>query len=108
MAVDAPSLTCEQAAVLVSELATNSVVHAGTGFVLTVSMTDHEIEVGVTDGSRVPARLTEPSADHGRGLQLVDRIATSWRCELSPEGKTVFATLALPPLDAVFVQNPSA
>jgi anti-sigma regulatory factor (Ser/Thr protein kinase) len=78
-----PPQLCQTAAVLVSELATNAVRHAGTPeFVVEVTITPGQgrLWVGVTDtglGLAVP-RTPEVTAEHGRGLQLIATLADRW------------------------------
>ncbi len=83
---------CETAALLTSELVTNAVLHAGTGVTVTVCARDGIVRVEVADGSaRVPT--TPPyggEAQTGRGLALVQRVATTWGVERQPGGKTVW------------------
>lgn len=74
---------CQTAAVLVSELTTNVVRHAGTAeFVVEAEFTRGEgrLWVGVTDtglGLPIP-RTPAVTAEHGRGLQLVATLADRW------------------------------
>ena len=58
-----------------SELTTNAVVHARTGFSVVVGLMDHSIVVEVTDGSdALPVLERYPSrCESGRGLLLVRR-----------------------------------
>ena len=79
---DWDSDSIEIAMLLVSELATNSVVHARSRFDLSVHWEEsgNKIRVAVTDfGGREP-RLTTPSAHvvGGRGLHLVKSMAENW------------------------------
>lgn len=73
---------CGTAALLVSELATNAVRHAGTpSFVVDVDYTRGEgVRIAVTDtgvGHPIPRR-PDPTAEHGRGLLLVASLADRW------------------------------
>jgi anti-sigma regulatory factor (Ser/Thr protein kinase) len=96
-----PEEVCETAALLVSELATNAVVHAATEFKVTVifPMPTGRVRIEVADHDRVePAPLhPPPNAPHGRGLFLVDRLAHSWGVQPASTGvgKTVWFELAL-------------
>lgn len=87
----------ETAALLTSELVTNAVQHGGEPLTLSVSRTPDELRVDVSDGSTdLPQLQMQPVADqpNGRGLMLVDALASSWRCRPRPDGKTVSFTLS--------------
>lgn len=64
----------------VSELAANSVRHAGTPFTVTVDQDDHEVRVTVNDaGTGRPAiQNPGPMTPSGRGLLIVERISDEW------------------------------
>ncbi|HTL84407.1 MAG TPA: ATP-binding protein [Acidimicrobiia bacterium] len=87
----------DSVALMVSELATNSLRHAGTGFQVRVDRSSEEVHVEVIDrGGGVPAvRSPAPSDASGRGLRIVQDFADSWGVRSSPPGKTVWFTLAL-------------
>jgi anti-sigma regulatory factor (Ser/Thr protein kinase) len=80
-----PARAASDAALLVSELVTNSVVHAnvGAGRALTVEVTtlDDRVRIAVTDpGSRLrPSMLPpDPEIAGGLGLLLVDELCETW------------------------------
>lgn len=83
---------CEVAEVLVSELATNAVLHARTEFTVEVEAEDERVQILVTDGSGVVPRQRSygPESTTGRGIGLVDALSTSWGVERAPVGKTVW------------------
>lgn len=87
----------DTATLLVSELVTNAVRHAGTSLDITVLHTDDCLRVAVSDGegSHWP-RLVEPDldAEGGRGLWLVDQLASSWGISAEEHGKAVWFELA--------------
>lgn len=95
-------LQCQQsgslranAVLLTSELATNAVVHARTWFEISVRTSARLVRVEVTDTDEtIPqmAALTE-SAERGRGLRIVDGIASAWGVEPGQRGKTVWFEL---------------
>lgn len=93
-----PRDTVEAIALMVSELATNCVVHAGTTFQVRVTLNSH-IRVEVTDTGPGEAFVRRPTTGehHGRGLQTVDALAEEWGVEPSTvhQGKTVWFTLPL-------------
>jgi len=88
----------ERAAIAISELATNAVVHAQQTFELRVVDTmDGGVWMGVTDHLREPlAPPTEqrPSSPSGRGLQIVAGLADDWGSDLVDDnGKTVWCII---------------
>lgn len=89
------------AALLVSELATNALLHGairGRLFRVHLTLTATTLRIAVSDprGERLPG-LREAAGDecYGRGLLIVARIADRWGIEPRTVGKTVFAELAL-------------
>lgn len=87
----------DAAVLIANELASNAVDHAGTPFRLVLALLDGRIRIEITDGSRdLPVlRPHDPLAERGRGLQMVDHLASSWGCALEPTGKTVAAEMSL-------------
>jgi len=85
------------AQLVVSELATNAVIHAGTPFSVSVRCDGSAIRISVHDWSRTQPTVREvgPTAQSGRGLRLVDAVSRSWGVEPACEGKTVWAELPL-------------
>lgn len=84
-------------ALLVSELATNATLHARTPFRLTLSRSaDGVLRVEVRDGSlRAPRqRAYAESSTTGRGLRMVEMLASAWGVDVHPDGKTVWAQLS--------------
>jgi anti-sigma regulatory factor (Ser/Thr protein kinase) len=84
------------ATLLTSELVTNAYLHAHTGIELRVVRTDAGIRFEVFDTSPQDPdpRAVAELACHGRGLRLVDQLATSWGvAPVSPLGKTVWFEL---------------
>ena len=70
---------------LVSEVVTNAVRHAATPFELTISVTGPEVMIAVVDHDRAhhpQVRNPRPQDTSGRGLRIVDELATSWGTEL--------------------------
>ena len=86
----------DDAAVIVTELATNAVLHAMTDFTVTISRRpDGTIRVAVRDASPLPPlqRQARPFDGGGRGLGLVAAFSASWGSDLLPDGKVVWAQL---------------
>lgn len=77
------------AAQVVSELATNAVIHAGTAFTLRLELTATGLRVEVGDGSRRTPRQRHYglSATTGRGLALVASLADDWGVEVVRGGE---------------------
>ena len=85
---------------LVSELVTNAVVHAGGPCGLTLRIGADSIRVEVTDtgGGGLQLRRPEPTEPSGRGLLIVDTLARDWGVlpDGGTAGKTVWFELAAP------------
>lgn len=77
---------------LTSELVTNAVKHAHSTARVAVEVVGPRVRVSVTDdGPGVPATgHPSPDAESGRGLELVDSLATSWGVTPHDIGKTVW------------------
>jgi anti-sigma regulatory factor (Ser/Thr protein kinase) len=65
---------------LTSELATNAVLHARSGFAVLVAQHGDQVRVEVLDSSPVPPRRrhNSPTAATGRGVGLVETLSTAW------------------------------
>jgi anti-sigma regulatory factor (Ser/Thr protein kinase)/anti-anti-sigma regulatory factor len=88
----------EDAELVVTELVTNAVRHAGRDISLSVVLRDHFLHLAVRDGSHAPPRRVLPDPDSGeggRGLLLVEAVATGWGSTSTTSGKSVWATLRL-------------
>jgi len=87
------------ATLMVSELATNAVVHTTSPFGIGVDRYDHEIRISVTDrGEGTPHLRHASSGDtEGRGLAIVDAFAVEWGVDQGRDSKTVWFTLPLRP-----------
>src|SRR5690554_3391782 len=72
--------TLEVVALMVSELATNSVRHARTGFRVEVEQEEGRVRVSVVDGDETEPRRRVPERGEptGRGLLIVDRFSDRW------------------------------
>ncbi len=87
----------EAVKLMVSELATNCVRHAHTGFELTIRRARGEVRIEVTDCAEGTPRMRSPAPDEptGRGLQIVNMLAEAWGVDRSTgAGKTVWFTVA--------------
>jgi anti-sigma regulatory factor (Ser/Thr protein kinase) len=87
----------ETALLLVSELATNAIRHGTPPVRLSLHLERDRLRVEVTDSSPALPELSHPSPDQvgGRGLQIVQQLATKWGASASPRrlGKTVWFDL---------------
>jgi anti-sigma regulatory factor (Ser/Thr protein kinase) len=97
-----PAAAASDAALLVSELVTNSVVHANVGLrrAVTVEVTklDGRLRIAVTDpGSRLrPCMLPpDPETPGGLGLLLVDELCETWGVWQDPGATRVWCELLL-------------
>jgi anti-sigma regulatory factor (Ser/Thr protein kinase) len=85
----------DTAMLLVSELATNAIVHGTSTIRLRVGVGD-DIRVEVRDGSDDPPTVGVGDAEResGRGLAIVTTLAESWDWSPRPPGKVVWFALA--------------
>jgi anti-sigma regulatory factor (Ser/Thr protein kinase) len=93
---DRPELA-DSVALLVTELASNAVLHARTEFRV-VTILDGCVRIEVHDRSRVRPvvrRSDDGLAGTGRGLQLVERLSDAWGVELH-QGKVVWCHVCSP------------
>lgn len=90
----------DPAVLCLSELVTNAVIHAHAGCVVRVLLEHGTLTTTVRDSGTPDAASVEPAEDplrvHGRGLQLVDALATRWGSELDSVGTTVWFVLERP------------
>ena len=81
----------DEAVLLLSELVTNAILHAGTEIEVTLRLDDdgRVLRVEVRDGNpRLPAvRRYSVLSGTGRGLSLVDSTASSWEVEPDRSGE---------------------
>ena len=80
---------------IVSELATNAVIHGLSPFRTSVERTAHAVRIGVEDaGHGLPRRRTAtPDAPGGRGVAIVESLAHRWGCDQLDGGKVFWAEL---------------
>ncbi|MGV9499086.1 MULTISPECIES: ATP-binding protein [unclassified Streptomyces] len=103
--------TCDSAALVVSELVTNAIVHtASTHIVCELHDGDDLVRIAVRDEGCAPgqphaASRTRPEEEHGRGLLLVDALCHAWGAHEHGPGLLVWAEL---PRTADAPQDPLA
>ncbi|MEU1849074.1 ATP-binding protein [Streptomyces sp. NPDC019990] len=91
--------TCDSAALIVSELVTNAIVHtASTHIVCELRDGDDLVRIAVRDEGCAPgqphtAGRTRPEEEHGRGLLLVDALCDAWGAHEQGSGLLVWAEL---------------
>lgn len=86
------------AQLIISELVTNAVRHAGGDLEVTVALGEFYLHMHVRDRDRrIPRVFTADSyePEHSRGMKLIDKLAARWGTTLRPYGKSVWATLRL-------------
>ena len=99
----------EDARLVVTELATNAVVHAQSGFEVVVGLRGRHLEISVDDASSelpAPALEVGPDRTGGRGLPIISRLAEQWGVEPTPAGKRIWVRLALDPDRSVLGCSP--
>jgi anti-sigma regulatory factor (Ser/Thr protein kinase) len=86
--------TVDIAILLVSELATNAIVHASSTVRLRIRVGD-ELRIEVSDVSSDGPEVTagDSERESGRGLELVSSLADGWDWSPRAEGKVVWFAL---------------
>ncbi|MDX2696371.1 ATP-binding protein [Streptomyces ipomoeae] len=90
--------TCDTAALVVSELVTNAIVHtASTQIVCELHDGDELVRIAVRDEGCAPGEPhpspQRPEEEHGRGLLLIESLCRSWGAQPSGLGLLVWADL---------------
>jgi anti-sigma regulatory factor (Ser/Thr protein kinase) len=84
------------ALLVVSELVTNALIHGAPPIRLTMRCVDGQTVVRVTDTGEPPILGRQPAAADavsGRGLRLLEVLATDWGVDTHANGKTFWFTL---------------
>lgn len=92
-----PPALHDAAVLLVGEVVTNAVLHGGGWFLLEVDTRPDRIRVEVTDstpGSPRVMRMTD-EREHGRGMAIVDALATAWGTDHLGSHKVVWFELSV-------------
>lgn len=97
-----------RAVILADEVVHNTLVHARTGFVVTIEVEEDGCRVSVADRSpAVPVRRRPDEGLHaGGGTRLLERLSTSWGTELTPEGKVVWFEIRRQPVPETRSRSP--
>ncbi|WP_369245842.1 ATP-binding protein [Streptomyces sp. R41] len=90
--------TCDTAALVISELVTNAIVHAaGERVVCELHDRDDVVRIAVRDEGCAPgephASPQRPEEEHGRGLLLVAAVSRAWGAQDTGPGLLVWAEL---------------
>ncbi|WP_354671354.1 ATP-binding protein [Streptomyces sp. CSDS2] len=90
--------TCDSAALVMSELVTNAIVHTASSRVV-CELHDHDdmVRIAVRDEGCAPGEPhpspQRPDEEHGRGLLLVDALCRAWGAQEHGPGLLVWAEL---------------
>lgn len=86
----------DDAALLVTELVSNAVRHAGSELEVTVVLRPGTVRIEVADfspGGTIEALPADGEAEGGRGLSIVDTLSSRWGVNTHPGGKTIWFEL---------------
>ena len=102
----------EPARIVVTELVNNVVAHAGTPMVVLIATLGNAMSVAVRDRSMVTPSAAgapvSPAAAGGRGMLLIDAVASRWGSLSLADGKVVWALLSDVATPAADVATPAA
>jgi transcriptional regulator with XRE-family HTH domain len=95
-AIGIPAEVFDNAALLTSELVTNSVKHTDSDWIeIDIALGADRLRIEVTDQSRTTVRRRTPDLDGGWGLTLVGELATRWGVERLESGKKIWVEFDL-------------
>ena len=100
----------EVAELLTSELVSNAVVHARTAFTVSVQADPPVARIEVHDrlpSLPMPEAAPADESEHGRGLLLVEALASQWGARVAEGGKVVWFVLRSALQDAVEGSSPA-
>jgi anti-sigma regulatory factor (Ser/Thr protein kinase) len=84
----------DNAVLLTSELVANAAIHAHSGYQIDMRRSTALIRVELlNDEPEILPMLTEPTEDGGRGLRLIETLASCWGMESDPRHKMVWFEL---------------
>jgi serine phosphatase RsbU (regulator of sigma subunit)/anti-sigma regulatory factor (Ser/Thr protein kinase) len=92
-----PRDTIDDSELVATELVTNSVMHARSEVTLSIEYANRSVRLRVEDGSpvRPVVRNAAPDAATGRGLFIVEQLASRWGIDTRRDGKAVWVELDL-------------
>lgn len=73
-----------------SELATNVIRHANTGFTVRITEKRRVVRLEISDGSSIPPAIDDLD-DSKRGLRIVEALTAAWGFDATDHGKTIWA-----------------
>src|SRR5438045_2213192 len=86
-----PEPVIDVMALLTSEVVTNARLHGGEALDLELVISDRVLRVAVGDPCpSPPVVLSDPSADAGRGMRMVEQLAGTWGTTDTDDGKRVW------------------
>jgi anti-sigma regulatory factor (Ser/Thr protein kinase) len=92
--LDASGVEPDIPVVVTSELATNALKHAETGFEVSVTVEEDAVRIEVQDGAGAMGIASDLARDTGgHGLRLVEHFSTEWGVEVRGEDKAVWVKL---------------
>jgi transcriptional regulator with XRE-family HTH domain/anti-sigma regulatory factor (Ser/Thr protein kinase) len=98
-AIGIPTDAFDTAALLTSELVTNSVKHSDSKWIdVAITLDLRTLRVEVSDQSSKTIRPRTPGIDGGWGLTLVGELASRWGVERRTDGKTIWIEYDLTPI----------
>lgn len=84
----------------VSEMTTNAILHARSRFTVELTRGPDRVQLKVADAGASMASESQPMAEEsatgGRGIPLVNAIASRWGIDLAESGKTIWADFDFP------------
>lgn len=82
---------------IASELVTNALIHTPGPVEIGLSTGPDHVRIEVSDPIRMAPAVSraDPDDDHGRGLAIVASLSRAWGTDLRPDGKTVWAEVAI-------------
>jgi len=94
-----PTDVRDRAVLLTNELVTNAVVHAGGPVELEVVRSDEGVRICVSDGAHDNPVVRHPGvlSASGRGMAIVESVASAWGVRHTAAGKLVWFVLSTSP-----------
>lgn len=92
-----PAELRDVAVLLTNELVTNALVHGDGRFSLEIDLGRDAIVVAVSDRSPDVPQVLHPSGEreHGRGMAIIDSLASTWGTDRQPTHKVVWFELSM-------------